>query len=85
MNYLSELPYDPQKADAIEVISRGISYDNGRSWRAMITVNYTDDPYPGKRIENGPSMSGFWGDGSIRSGLIISSCRRWTGSRWIKI
>ena len=85
MDYINQLPYAPDKNETIEIHKRSISYNQGRTWQDKITVEYTDSPFSGNRSENGPSMSGFWGDGSTRSGLIEKSCRRWDGKRWRKI
>ncbi len=83
-SYECEIGY-VEKNDIILITKNNVSYDNGKTWNNDTSICQIQpaECFNGTKTENGPSMSGFWGNSNeIRSGLSESYCSKFDGKRW---
>jgi len=88
MGFTKMLGYEPAIGTIILISEKNRSLNNGKDWHLLKTVETIseEESFSGTKSENGPSMSGFWGNGNeIRSGQITKYCRKYNGKRWGKI
>ena len=77
-----------EKNTAVVISLNDQSLDNGKTWKQVKTVNIIefDEIFTGEKIENGPSISGFWGNtNEIHSGRTIEYCSKFNGNRWVSL
>ena len=77
-----------EKNTAVIIYLNNRSFNNGKNWTEVKTVNIIEQSeiFTGEKIENGPSISGLWGNtNEIHSGRTIEYCSKFNGNRWVSL